>query len=73
MRREVIERLGGLTTFLQGAEDYEFVSRAIVQGFNVQNLRTPLYYYREHGTQRSKEFYGVRSALTSQAVEGEGA
>ena len=45
MRRQVIERLGGLTTFMNGAEDYEFVARAIVQGFNVQNLRTPLYYY----------------------------
>lgn len=70
MRRQVIERLGGLTTFMNGAEDYEFVARAIVQGFNVQNLRTPLYYYREHSDQRSKEFYSVRSAIISYS-EGE--
>lgn len=70
VRRKVIERLGGLTTFMQGAEDYEFIARAIVQGFNVQNLRTPLYYYREHADQRSKEFYSVRSVIISN-TEGE--
>lgn len=73
MRRQVVERLGGLTSFLKGAEDYEYVARAIVQGFNVQNLRTPLYYYREHSEQRSREFYGMRSAIFSHASEEEGA
>jgi GT2 family glycosyltransferase len=70
MRRQVVERLGGPAAFMQGAEDYEFVARAIVQGFNVQNLRTPLYFYREHGQQRSKEYYGVRTAISSHVVEG---
>ncbi|NMB01935.1 MAG: glycosyltransferase [Firmicutes bacterium] len=64
-RRQVLERIGGLTTFMNGAEDYEFVARAIVQGFHVQNLRNVLYYYRQHGDQRSKEFYSLRSSLTS--------
>jgi glycosyltransferase involved in cell wall biosynthesis/GT2 family glycosyltransferase len=72
MRRQVVDRLGGLSSFLKGAEDYEYVARAIVQGFNVQNLRTPLYYYREHGEQRSREFYGMRSAISSHAREGAG-
>lgn len=71
LRRQVVDRLGGLTAFMQGAEDYEFIARAIVQGFNVQNLRTPLYYYREHSDQRSKEFYKVRGTLTSHVGEGE--
>lgn len=62
-RRQVVEKIGGLTSFMEGAEDYEFVARAIVQGFNVQNLRSVLYYYREHEGQRSREFYGVRAAL----------
>jgi len=73
MRRRVVDRLGGLTTFMRGAEDYEFIARAIVQGFNVQNLREPLYYYREHSEQRSREFYSVRSTLSSHVGEGEGA
>ena len=71
MRREVIERLRP-PTFLQGAEDYEFVSEPLSKA-SCAKPHAPLYYYCEHGTQRSKEFYGVRSALTSQAVEGEGA
>lgn len=68
-RRQVVERIGGLTTFMEGAEDYEFIARAIVQGFHVQNLRDVLYYYRQHSSQRSREFYSLRTALTSFAGE----
>ncbi len=68
-RRKVLERIGGLTTFMEGAEDYEFVARAIVQGFNVQNLRNVLYYYRQHDSQRSREFYSLRAALSDQMEE----
>lgn len=68
-RRSVIEKIGGLTTFMEGAEDYEFVARAIVQGFNVQNLRSVLYYYRQHESQRSREFYGLRAALGDLGLE----
>lgn len=64
-RRQVLERIGGLTTFMEGAEDYEFIARAIVQGFHVQNLRNVLYYYRQHGDQRSRDFYGLRTSLSS--------
>lgn len=64
-RRSVLERIGGLTSFMEGAEDYEFVARAIVQGFHVQNLRRVLYYYRQHDQQRSREFYQVRNLLTN--------
>lgn len=65
----MLERIGGLTTFMEGAEDYEFVARAIVQGFNVQNLRNVLYYYRQHDSQRSREFYSLRAALSDQMEE----
>lgn len=68
-RREVLEKIGGLTTFMEGAEDYEFISRAIVQGFNVQNLREVLYYYRQHDDQRSLEFYSLRAALSNETIE----
>lgn len=64
-RRSVLQRIGGLTSFMEGAEDYEFVARAIVQGFHVQNLRRVLYYYRQHEKQRSREFYQVRNLLTN--------
>ena len=62
-KRTVLEKIGGLTTFMEGAEDYEFVARALVQGFNLQNLRKVLYYYRQHEDQRSRDFYGLRQAL----------
>ena len=42
MRRQVVERLGGPAAFMQGAEDYEFVARAIVQGFNGRISARPL-------------------------------
>ncbi len=69
LRKKVIDKIGGLTTFMVGAEDYEYIARAIVQGFNVQNLRSVLYYYRKHQEQRSKEFYSLRSSLTAHAKE----
>lgn len=71
IRRKVIDKIGGLTKFMVGAEDYEYVARAIVQGFNVQNLRPVLYYYRQHQEQRSKEFYSLRSSLTAHVKEEE--
>lgn len=70
-RKEVVDKIGGLTTFMEGAEDYEFVARAIVQGFNVQNLRQVLYYYRQHDQQRSKDFYGLRQILVGHTGEEE--
>lgn len=68
-RRQVLDKIGGLTTYMVGAEDYEYIARAITQGFNVQNLRSVLYYYRSHDQQRSREFYSLRSALTSHEKE----
>ncbi|MGI6037821.1 MAG: glycosyltransferase [Limnochordia bacterium] len=62
-RRQVLEKIGGLTEFMKGAEDYEYVARAITQGFHVQNLRKAYYYYRDHADQRSKEYYGLRKQL----------
>lgn len=62
--RAVRDRLGGLTSYAEGAEDYEFVARAITQGFKVDNIKEVLYYYRSHAKQRSRAFYSVRSAFT---------
>ena len=62
IRRKVIDKIGGLTKFMVGAEDYEYVARAIVQGFNVQNLRPVLYYYvRQHQEQPFKRILCLRS------------
>lgn len=62
-RRRVRDRLGGLTSFADGAEDFEFVARAITQGFKVDNMRDVLYYYRTHAGQRSRTFYGKRNRI----------
>ena len=51
----VFDDIGGLTRRLDGAEDYEFISKALFLG--IDNLKDNLYYYRLHENQRSKEFY----------------
>ncbi len=53
-KRSVFERIGGLTSFLRGAEDYEWIARALNQGFYVDNLKEQLYYYRTHPGQLSR-------------------
>lgn len=53
-KRTVFERIGGLTSFMKGAEDYELITRALGQGFYVDNLREQLYYYRAHPQQLSR-------------------
>jgi GT2 family glycosyltransferase len=42
-KRKVFERVGGLTSFLTGAEDYEWITRVLNQGFYADNLREQLY------------------------------
>ena len=43
-----------MTSFLKGAEDYEWITRALGQGFYVDNLKEQLYYYRSHPGQLSR-------------------
>lgn len=62
-KRRILTRIGGLTAFLQGAEDYEWITRALNQGFYVDNLSEPLYYYREHAEQYSRLHYATRKKL----------
>lgn len=56
-RGTVFDALGGLNRKIKGAEDYEFIARCIQNGIKVDNLPEPLYYYRRHPEQRSREFY----------------
>ena len=62
-RRAVFERIGGLTSFLKGAEDYEWITRALNQGFYVDNLKEQLYYYRAHPGQLSRLVKSARGPL----------
>ena len=54
-RGKIFDELGGLTRKLEGAEDYEFISRALVYG--IDNLKEALYFYRSHEEQRSRIYY----------------
>lgn len=56
---DVFDKIGGLTRRLKGAEDYEFISRAIPYG--IDNLDATLYCYRYHEKQRSRKFYDKKS------------
>lgn len=56
-RSKIIERIAGLNKNYIGTEDYDFVDRAIANGFKPGNLREPLYYYRSSPTQRSTLFH----------------
>lgn len=62
-KRTILTRIGGLTAFLKGAEDYEWITRALNQGFYVDNLSEALYYYREHAEQYSRFHYATRKKL----------
>lgn len=56
-RAQAFDKLGGLTRYMNGAEDYEYIVKFIQNGYGVDNLPDVLYYYRLHGEQRSREFY----------------
>lgn len=75
--RQVYDRIGGLTNFLKGAEDYEWITRAINQNFYVDNLKQVLYYYRSHEGQISRLNRELRRKLetagrTSYVIRSEG-
>ncbi|QHW31012.1 glycosyltransferase family 2 protein [Paenibacillus rhizovicinus] len=58
-RGKVFDQIGGHTRRIEGAEDYEFIVKAIKPGAkNVDNLREVLYYYRKHQKQRSRKYFG---------------
>src|SRR5690606_32477549 len=56
-RASVFDRIGGLTRRMNGVEDYDFIARCVAAGIKVDNLKEPLYYYRRHEKQRSREFF----------------
>jgi len=59
-KRALLERIGGLTSFLKGAEDYEWITRALNQGFYVDNLKELIYFYRVHPQQLSRLIKSTR-------------
>ncbi|MFC4099881.1 glycosyltransferase family 2 protein [Paenibacillus xanthanilyticus] len=68
LRGELFDRIGGHTRRIEGAEDYEFIAKAIKPGArNVENLPEVLYYYRKHVQQRSRKYFG--KSQTEQADE----
>ena len=62
-KRALFERIGGMTSFMQGAEDYEWITRALNQGFYVDNLKEQLYYYRGHPGQLSRLVKSAKGPL----------
>ena len=62
-KRALFERIGGMTSFMKGAEDYEWNVRALNQGFYVDNLKEQLYYYRAHPGQLSRLVKASRGPL----------
>lgn len=53
---DLFDKVGGLTRRIDGAEDYEYITKLLRYG--VSNIEKVLYYYRNHENQRSAEFYG---------------
>lgn len=52
---ELFDKIGGLTRRIDGAEDYEYITKLLPYGLD--NIPETLYYYRIHESQRSREFY----------------
>lgn len=53
---KLFDEIGGLTRRIDGAEDYDYITKLLRYG--VSNINKVLYYYRNHGKQRSLAFYG---------------
>lgn len=59
LRGKLFDRIGGHTRRIEGAEDYEFIARALnVKPLNIENIPDILYYYRRHPNQRSRKYFG---------------
>lgn len=56
-RGKVFDAIGGHTRKVKGAEDFEWMTRCIVEGYKAENLKDILYYYRSHPAQHSRNFY----------------
>lgn len=56
---KIFDKVGGLSKKIDGAEDYEYITKLLTYG--VDNINEALYYYRNHDAQRSREFYGASS------------
>ncbi|WP_400164524.1 glycosyltransferase family 2 protein [Brevibacillus sp. TJ4] len=65
-RGTLFDRIGGPTRRIVGAEDYEFIAKALNVGANIENIPDPLYYYRQHEGQRSTYFYGRKEKSNEQ-------
>ncbi|WP_042228751.1 glycosyltransferase family 2 protein [Paenibacillus popilliae] len=59
LRGKLFDRVGGHTRKIEGAEDYEFISRSLKgEPLNIANMPDVLYYYRSHPNQRSRKYFG---------------
>ncbi|MFB5191256.1 glycosyltransferase family 2 protein [Alicyclobacillus fastidiosus] len=56
-RGRLFDTVGGPTRRIEGAEDYEFITKCLSLQANIENIPDVLYYYREHEHQRSRTFY----------------
>lgn len=56
-RGKLFDQIGGPTRRISGAEDYEFIAKALNSKAQIDNLPEPLYYYRVHDSQRSAQYY----------------
>lgn len=56
-RGRLFDQIGGPTRRIDGAEDYEFIAKALNAKAGVNNLAEALYYYRIHPEQRSVQYY----------------
>lgn len=57
IKGSVFDSIGGLSRKLEGAEDYEFITKLLP--FGIDNIDEELYYYRLHENQRSKIYYDI--------------
>lgn len=59
LRGKLFDRVGGHTRRIEGAEDYEFIAKALKgEPLNIANMPDVLYYYRSHPNQRSWKYFG---------------
>ena len=79
IRRELLERVGGLREGFDGSQDYDLALRATEQASHIHHIRKVLYHWRQHpasmsngpGNHRAYEagLKAVRAHIARQAIE----
>lgn len=63
VRKEVVDKLGGIRTGFDGAQDYDFLLRVVDEGFSLAHIPKILYHWREAEGSTAADFSSKKNVL----------